>query len=159
MYAFYDYYDYCKNYIYGLDFFTIIMYIATFITLYFALTLEYKDLFCPYDGQKCKVGNGAAYEKGKIDPNDSYETILKKIRISSRYDESSVYWRRTIIFTILLLYTLLLLVLRRLPNGYEILTSLITIYLFTFLFLVYYQETVSKPATKQVSEATYKLTR
>ena len=53
-----------------------------------------------------------------------------------------------------LMFTLLVLVLRRLPNGTELIISFITIYLFTFLFLVYYQEVVSKPATQQVNEAT-----
>jgi len=49
---------------------------------------------------------------------------------------------------------LLLCVLRRLPDAYELLASFVIIYLFIFLFLVYYQEVVSKPATKQVNEAT-----
>ena len=49
---------------------------------------------------------------------------------------------------------LLLFILRRLPTGTEILISFIIIYLFIYLFLVYYQEVVSKPATKQVNEAT-----
>ncbi|MBY9021752.1 MAG: hypothetical protein KGD67_11910, partial [Candidatus Lokiarchaeota archaeon] len=64
-----------------------------------------------------------------------------------------------IIFSVLLSFTLLLCVLRRLPNGYELLASFVIIYLFIFLFLVYYQEVVSKPATKQVNEATSLLKR
>lgn len=155
----YEYCNYGIDCVWNIDWFTIIVYLGSFIALYFAYILEYKDLYCPYDNQKCKVGNGAAYEKGKVNKNDNYETILQKIRISSRYDEASVYWRRCIIFTVLLLYPLLVLVLRRLPNGYEVLVSFTIIYLFTYLFLVYYQESVSKPATKQVTEATKKIWR
>lgn len=151
----YDIYDKCKvlcnEYI---NWFDVLTYIIFFIALYFALYLEYYDLFCPHNCQPCKVGNGAAYEGGKPNEDDNVETLLAKIRISSRYDEASVYWRRTIVFSILLTFTLLLLLYRRLPDATELIISFITIYLFTFLFQVYYQEVVSKPATQQVNEAT-----
>lgn len=134
------------------DWFTVVAYVASFTALFAALYLEYKDLFC--ENGKCKVGNGASYVHGKPKKDDSFNTLLSKIRISSKYDEASVYWRRVIIFTVITLYILLLLVLQRLPNGYEILVSFATLYLLTFLSLVYYQEVVSKPATKQVNKAT-----
>lgn len=143
--------NWCNEYI---NWFDVLIYAATFIALYFAIDLEYYDLFCPEPGQTCKVGNGAAYASGKPSCHDDVDTLLTKIRISSRYDEASVYWRRSIVFSVLLLFTLLLFVLRRLPNGTEILISFVIIYLFIYLFLVYYQEVVSKPATKQVNEAT-----
>ena len=149
-----EFLDECYEYFEHIDFFTIIVYISAFIALYAAFVLEYKDLFCPYENQECKIGNGAAYIDGKPDKHDDYHTLLAKIRISSRYDEASVYWRRCIIFSVALTFTLLLIVLRRLPSGYEVLSSFIIIYLFIFLFLVYYQEVVSKPATKQVNDAT-----
>lgn len=143
----------------SINWFCVFIYVCAFIALYAAITLEYKDLFCPLENQQAKVGNGAAYEKGKPELEDDYLTLLAKIRISSRYDESSVYWRRSIIFSVLLTFTLLILILQRLPNAYEILVSFSVIYLFIFLFLTYYQEVVSKPATKQVNEATDLLTR
>jgi hypothetical protein len=139
--------------------FWILIYSAALIALYVALMLEYKDLYCPKDGQTPKVGNGAAYAEGKAGKEDDYYTLLAKIRISSRYDEASVYWRRSIVFSVLLTFTLLPLILRRFPDAYEVLTSFIVIYLFIFLFLVYYQEVVSKPATNQVNEATSLITR
>jgi len=139
--------------------FEIFIYSSFLIAFYAALSLEYKDLFCPDEKQEAKIGNGAAYEKGKPEKNDTFHTLLAKIRISSRYDESSVYWRRTIVFSILLTFTILLLVLRRFPTAYEILVSFVVLYLFTFLFLIYYQEVVSKQATKQVNDATNLLSR
>jgi hypothetical protein len=151
----FDFFETCKNFCNEyINWFDVFIYFTAFIALYFALLLEYYDIYCPNEGQICKLGNGAAYAEGKPNKDDDVDTLLAKIRISSRYDEASVYWRRTIIFSILLMFTLLLLVLRRLPNGTELLISFITIYLFTFLFLVYYQEVVSKQATQQVNEAT-----
>ena len=144
------------DYLYELPWFTIFIYASAIIAFLAALYLEYKDLFCPFGG-RAKNGNGAAYEKGKINDEDSYEIILQKIRISSRYDEASVYWRRVIIFTVLLLFSLLILVLQRLPTAYEVMVSFFIIYLFTYLMLTYYQNTVSVYATKQVDKGTKKL--
>lgn len=139
---------------FDINWFDVFIYFCAFLALYFALYLEYYDLYCPHNDQICKVGNGASYSEGKPEKDDDYYTLLEKIRISSRYDEASVYWRRVIIFSVLLTFTLLILILRGLPNGREVLISFVTIYLFTFLFLTYYQEVVSKQATIQVNEAT-----
>jgi hypothetical protein len=146
-------YDYLYDYLYDLPWFTIFIYSSAIIALFAALYLERKDLFYPHGGSS-KYGNGAAYEKGKIKHGDDYHTILQKLRISSRYDEASVYWRRCIIFTVLLMFTVLIIALQRLPTAYEVLVSFIVIYLFTYLMLVYYQNVVSIYATEQVDKGT-----
>jgi hypothetical protein len=138
--------------IFDLPWFTIFIYIAIIITFIVAFQAEYNDIFCS-DG-KAEYGNGAAYAAGKIYDDDDFDTILQKIRISSRYDEASVYWRRSIIFTILVLFVVLILALQRLPNAYEIIVSFTVIYLFTFLMLNYYQHVISKYATRQISKGT-----
>jgi len=136
-----------------MNYFDIFIYLAMIITLIAALYLENKDLFW-WDGyDNYSSGNGAAYSLGKPCKHDNVNSLLKKIKISSRYDESSVYWRRVIIFTILLTFFVLFLVLQRLPTGLEVLISFVVIYFFTFIFLVLFQEVVSKPATKQVDKA------
>lgn len=137
-----------------MEWFDILIYFGALVALLCALFLEYKDLFCPHKNQICRVGNGAVHERGKVNRNDDFNVILRKIRISGRYDESSVYWRRTIIFTVLLLFVLLILTQRRLPTAYEIIVSFIVIYMMVFLFLNYYQRVVSLPATKQIDKAT-----
>lgn len=142
-----------------IDWFGIIIYGGALVALYAAAMLEYKDLYCPYENQVCKKGNCAAFAEGKPNKNDDFHTLLAKIRISSRYDEASVYWRRCIIFSVLLSFSLLLIIFKRFPSPYELLASFILIYLFTFLFLIYYQETISKPATLQVNDATKLLLR
>lgn len=141
------------EWLYEIDWFTVLIYTAAIVALLTAFYLEHKDLFCPYGGIS-RYGNGAAYSLGKVNRHDSYHEILQKIRISSRYDEASVYWRRSIVFTVLLLFTIFILVLQRLPTAYETVVSFSIIYLFTFLFLTYYQHVVSKCATAQVNRAT-----
>ena len=140
-----------------IDCFPILVYGGALVALYAAITLEYKDLYCPCENQKCKVGNGAAFAEGKIQKGDDLHTLLGKIRISSRYDEASVYWRRCIVFSVILSFLLLLIVFQRFPSAYELLASFILIYLLSFLFLTFYQENVSKPATSQVNEATFEI--
>lgn len=143
-------YRYCRN---ELPCFTIFVYLAILVAFLFALRIEYKDLFCPYGG-KCKYGNGNSYKEGKVHRDDSCKEILQKIRISSRYDESSVYWRRSIVFASITVFAVLIIALRRLPTGWEALMGFIIIYLLTYLSLSYYQENLSKPAAKQVDRAT-----
>lgn len=138
---------------YDLPWFTIFIYAVVIITFLVAFQAEYIDLFCSHGG-KADYGKGASYYLGKISKYDDYHEILQKIRISSRYDEASVYWRRAVIFTVLTLFSVLILALQRLPTAYEVLVSFIVIYLFTFLMLNYYQNVISKYATKQINTAT-----
>ena len=140
-----------------IEWFGVLVYGGALIALYVAVTLEYKDLYCPCENQKCRLGNGAAFAEGKIKKGDDLHTLLAKIRISSRYDEASVYWRRCIVFSVILSFLLLLILFQRLPTSYELLASFILIYLVSFLFLTFYQENVSKPATSQVNEATFEI--
>ena len=152
---YYYFCDFWENIIW----FDALIYIVALTALFFTLYIEYYDLYCRGVGKTSRYGNGAAYEAGRPYKNDNIHTLLSKIRISARYDEASVYWRRVIIFSVLLMFTILPILLGRMPNGLELLVSFITIYLFTYLFLVYYQEVVSKPATAQVNEATALLSK
>ena len=140
-----------------IEWFGVLVYGGALVALYAAVTLEYKDLYCPCENQKCRLGNGAAFAEGKVKKGDDLHTLLAKIRISSRYDEASVYWRRCIVFSVILSFLLLLIVFQRFPTSYELLASFILIYLVSFLFLTFYQENVSKPATSQVNEATFEI--
>jgi hypothetical protein len=154
-----DFLEYYIDYFYNINWFNILIYIIALIALYAAYILEYKDLFCPYEKQEPKIGNGSAYCQGKPKNSDGLTDTLRKIRISSRYDEASVYWRRCIIYSVVLTFTICILVLQRLPNAYESITTFILLYLSLFLFLNYYQQIVSRPATEQVNELVNKLER
>ena len=146
--------DYLENFNYKDWIFPFLIYSGAIVALYAAYKLEYRDLYHPKDNQEPKNGQGAAYAEGNPKSRDDFHTLLAKIRISSRYDESSVYWRRSIIFSVLLSFSLLLIIFRRFPTAYELLASFILIYFFIYLFLIFYQETISKHATKQVNRAT-----
>jgi len=136
------------------NWFPILIYGGGITALLAALYLERKDLYCPGIPGKENVHLGAAYAEGAPTEEDDFIDLLAKIRISSRYDLSSVYWRRCIIIAIVLSFLLVLVLSQRLPTPYELLASFILIYLAIYLFLVYYQENLSKPATSQVTLAT-----
>lgn len=145
-------YDYCIE----LDWFTALIYTGLIITIFFAWKMETSDLYGKGDpGKKVhKTGCGASYYKGRIKDTDDWSTILRKIRISARHDVSSVYWRRSIIFASIVSFVLLTCVLQRFPYGLELVVSVLILYLAIYFFLVYYQDTVSKHAVKQVEDAT-----
>jgi hypothetical protein len=136
-----------------MDYFYIFICVVFLVAFVIVFIVEYNDLFC-YETDNCGIGNGAAYSEGKVSSKDSYDIILQKIRISSRYDQSSVYWRKSLLFSIIVLFSVLIITQKRLPNAYEMLAGFIIIYMLIFLFLNYYQMVVSKPATKQIVKAT-----
>ena len=143
------------DFIYNYDWFTIIIYLITFFTLNMALNRESKDIF-GWENHK-SIHNSTSFIKGKYDPNDDIDDLLKKIVITGIYEENSVKWRRSIIFSILLTYILLILLLQRAPTGYEITISFFVIYIFIYLFLNLYQYLISEPAGKQLNYLVEKL--
>ena len=136
--------------------FTWLVYIISMITLWMVFWTEYGELFnegkSGSDINNYKYNRGASYYEGKYRKNQSYDRILRNIRISARYDVETVYWRRSLIFSIIVSFLILLLVLRRLPMGTEFLSAIIVLYLSLYFFLIYYQRHVSFPAVKQVCE-------
>lgn len=152
-------YNKCTGFIYNVtyvEWFTLLIYVGLVITLLAALSHEHEDLFNRGISNKHinKYNNGASYYLGKVSEKDDLETILQKIRISCRHDVSSVYWRRSIAFSIIISFLILIVVLQRFPTGLEWIVAVLILYLAVYFFLVYYQHVVSKPASNQVNEAT-----
>lgn len=150
--------DKCRNYEF-LDVMTIFMYIAMIVALYFAITCERQDLRCYGQKTRCKEGKVASIYGSKPKESDSPEKLLEKIRIASRHETSSVYWRRSLIFAIVIGFILLLLVNRRLPNGLELLITILILYLPLYLLFVYYQSHVSQHGVNRIRKATELLER
>lgn len=141
-----------KDSITYVEIFTLIIYVGLTITLFSSIGLEKNDI---YYKKLNKNYLGAVYCEGKVDPDDDLDQILEKIRISARHDVSSVYWRRSITFSILVSFVLLIAVLQRFPTGLEWIIAVLILYLTIYFFLIYYQEAISKPAVEQVTEATH----
>lgn len=144
-------YQWMKNKCKMMDWMNITIYLILFITLISAIYLEYIDIYCQGEsrGNVCKKGEGASYYKGKPKNNDDIDTLLMKMRISSRYDICSVYWRRSIIFSIILSFVGLWLLLKRIPTGAELLVFTLITYLLTYFMFHYYQHSISYPAFTQ----------
>lgn len=146
----------CIDIICDLPWVYILIFLILIIAVLKAFECEYNDLFCcePYE---CAYGNGSSYRKGKIKHDDTPKEILRKIRISSKYDESSVYWRRSLILAFIFLIFLSFFLLRRMPTAYETIVIIVISYLIIYLFQVYYRENLSACASKQISKATEKM--
>ncbi len=133
----------------------IIVYFFAIIALIAAYILEKKDLFYSQENMENNTNYIAAvYEKGIPTHDDTLSDLLTKIRISSRYDVSSVYWRRCIIVSVLLSFILIITTYRRLPTALELLCFFTVIYLCLYVFLNFYRDNLSLPATENVKHAT-----
>lgn len=159
------FYDYC-NYVwlrlksnYTIDdVFTFLVYIGAIIAFFIVIQVENQELYNRGGKRNLyKNGEGASYYKGKYRDGDNFKKILQKIRISSRYDVETVYWRRSLLFSIVISFLILAIVLRRFPRGVEFLPAILILYLTLYFFFLYYQKNVSEIASEQVSENIKKL--
>ena len=126
----------------------IIVYLIILVAFVSAYILEHKDLY------KENRNLGAVYEKGIPTETDTLSELLSKIRITSRYDVSSVYWRRCIIVSTIITFILIIISYRRLPSALELIYYFVLIYLVLYMFLNYYRDNLSIPSSEHIRTST-----
>jgi len=132
----------------------LVIYIVLGIVLFYAIRMEYTDLYCKSTtSKKCGTCMGNAYIKGKPVNNDDINTLLNKIAISARYELNGVKWRRCFILAIIATFILFFLLYNRLPTGPELLISVIVLYVIYYLAAIFYQQTVATCAIKQIDQS------
>ena len=132
---------------------TILIYSVLFIVTLYAIKMEFTDLRCPSTkstSKQCGPGRGSAYVKGRPYTRDPPETLLNKISLSSSYENNTVKWRRCLIFSFVVTFIIFLLVLTRLPQGKELLICVLILYCTLYFMLSFYQNEVSRHATRQI---------
>lgn len=115
--------------------------------------MEFTDLRCPStkaSAKQCGPGKGVAYVKGRPFTRDSPDTLLDKISLSSSYENNTVKWRRCLIFSFFVTVIIFLLVFSRLPCGKELLICVLILYCCMYFMLSFYQNEISRPATRQI---------
>lgn len=134
---------------------TVIVYIVIIVLAYYAIKMEYTDLKCPSTkgNEVCGNGRGVAYIQGKPNADDDVCTLISKIGLSSKYESNSVKWRRCLIFSIIVTFAIFGLILCRLPNGQELLISILILYIASYLLLIFYYNSISRPAVKQIDQS------
>lgn len=132
---------------------SILIYVVLIGFLIFALWMEKRDVFCsnPTEGDgKCGVGMGTSYSAGRPESDDSFQTLLKKIRLTSRYELNSIIWRRAFIIAAISAFLVLYIYKKRMPSGLQLGASFLVIYIVCYLVINAFQKLISEPANKQM---------
>ena len=138
----------------------IVVVIIIVVTVICALMAEYRDVRCTSFGSKqCGKGMGSAYADGRPESNDSIETLLKKIRITARYEVNSISWRRCFIAAVISAFLVLYIAKKKLPTGLQMGFALIVIYLIFYLMTGFFQKTTTQPALSQLDDILHLLNK
>lgn len=131
----------------------ILVYTIIIVTILCAIWAEYRDSRCTSFGSKqCGPGMGSAYAAGRPHHDDSTETLLKKVRITARYEVNSINWRRCFIAAVVSAFLVLYIAKKKLPSGLQIGVAVIVIYLVFYLTMIGFEKTVTQPALSQLDE-------
>ena len=122
---------------------SIVIYIIVIFLFIRAVKAEKLDMYCPPEVKEfcsdCGDGKGKFYIKNKGDKGDSVSELLTKISSGANYDAKSVKWRRSIILAFIASILICLVVLRKLPSGFEFFTMMILIFLVIYGSFSYYK--------------------
>lgn len=132
---------------------TILIYTVLICVTVYAIKMEYTDLRCPTTkthSKHCGPGKGAAYYRGRPFTRDTPDILLDKISLSGGYENNAVKWRRCLIFSLLVTLIIFLLVFTRLPSGKELLICVLVLYCCMYFMLSFYQNQISRYATRQI---------
>lgn len=136
--------DYLEKISKNVSLIDIVLYALIAIIIRYALKMEISDLGCPYvgcDKQMCGDGNGTHYQGCDPEPDDDATETGKKIIKATMIHRKTVYWRRSIITTVMGMLILWLVLFRRLPTGPELMTGMFIlggIWYFSFNFYNYH---------------------
>lgn len=112
----------------------------------FALYYEVKDL------SSAKHLDGTAYEKG-----DDAETIKEKISQTGKYQNNIIHWRRAYLVAALSSLLLIVLIKNKAPNGIELASGFLLLYIIVYMAASIYRKNVVSGATDRIDELLSKL--
>lgn len=134
---------------------TVVIYVILIGFLIFALLMEKRDIQCADPtgkNKKCGPGMGVAYAAGKPHEGDDYQTLLKKARITSRYEANSIIWRRCYIIATTGAFLVLYATNQKFPSGLKIATAFLIIYIISYLVLTAFQSMITDKALNQMDD-------
>lgn len=105
---------------------------------------ELLDMNCPEgpdtkDKSVCKDGNGKLWAGHKFTKSDTPRTSLAKISTLNQNYGKAVIWRRCIILSFVATILIFLVTLKRLPSGFELLGSMLVIFMVFYVANGFYR--------------------
>lgn len=122
---------------------SVAIYIGILVLVVFAVWAEWKDL-------KSKAATSYA------EPNrgDSFSEIIQKIKMTSKYESNSIFWRRAIIAAIVSSFLILYITNKKIPDGITMATAFLITYIIIYIMITVFQKLISSRAVNQIEELT-----
>ena len=121
----------------------ILVLVLFILALLFALKSERLDLFCPnnkYVKGVCGDGKSKLYIQGIGSEKDSVEELLNKTSSITHASSKIVKWRRSFIFTCIIMLLVLLLIVKRQPTCPEVILLFFIVFVpIYFSYSFYFQ--------------------
>jgi hypothetical protein len=139
---------------------SIVIYAVLVIVVLLASYAEFRDDRCTEFGSKqCGPGLGSAYADGRPEKGDSVNDLLKKARITARYEVNSIVWRRCFIAAVISSFLVLYVSKKKIPNGLLLGACFLIVYIIFYLMTTAFQGVVSRPALAQMDKILEQLKR
>lgn len=124
---------------------SIVIYAIMIVLIKFALKSESLDIFCPqgtatYSKPTCGDGKGKYYCGARAKEDDKVSDLLNNIEHLSETDSKTVKWRRSFILAVFIAIILSILVLKKFPNGPELLLLIFVPFTVCYFGYTYYQQ-------------------
>lgn len=124
---------------------TAIIYLVVFVLIIKeVIKNELYDMNCPHgpntpDKNVCRDGNGKLWSPHKYAPSDTLSSSIEKTGELVKNFSKAVIWRRTFVFSVMATILVFLTVHRRLPNGFELIGTILGIFTIFYLSNSYYK--------------------
>jgi hypothetical protein len=129
---------------------TIVIYVVIIMIVYWCITSERKDQNCADLANKiCGPGKGRAYYNSHPEAVDDYDTLVRKLQATAKYDQLSVHWRMNMLVAIISAFLVVYIVEKKFPSARTLGIAIIVIYLVGYAAMIQFQHAVAVPAGKQ----------
>lgn len=115
------------------------------------LTVENKDLRCPYlqaSEEECRARGGMPFADTSPEPGDSAKTLRQKVDKALKHESAAIKWRRSLVLSVFINLGLTALVYRKIPPWWKFYTGVIVTYFVIFGYFNYYSFHISNEAEK-----------
>lgn len=138
----------------------LIMYVILISVAIVVWRIEAKDIRCPTPNStppECDNGGGMSFSNTKPLDSDSCQDLLRKIFKGAGAEQASIKWRRTFVISVIIMFTMWLLVGGGLPDWKVLYLSVVISYVILFASYNYYSYHIYGLAETWMKDALQKL--
>jgi len=137
---------------YSLTTVDVVAYAALFGFTIKMLTVENKDVTCPYlkaPKEECAIRGGMPFADTHPTPDDTPEQLRKKVSKAMRHETSAIKWRRSLVLAVFINAGLAVLLWRKPMPWWKFYLGVIVTYFIIFGYFNYYSYHISREAEQR----------